>query len=194
MESIYEVDVIGLVQQHFNRASPADAALIWNAVKGYGFDDARLAIEKHRIESGTRTRPDIARIRQLAAGTYVNRGAAARAKVRVVDELRQMEPKYHELSDKDVIIAHFGGCWGDLEANKSLDHRGVAIVRAFIMSSARRSCQELSMPEKESDDLAHELVGLKPGQKIPQQGIWENKSDAKTSFQALKDLAAAGSA
>jgi hypothetical protein len=185
----------GLLRQHFNGASAGDAKLVWDAVKGYSFDDAERAIIEHRKERGASAyRPDVKRIGALCAGYYRSRKSIARGLVKVVDELRQLDRiGYTGVSDIEVINTHFKRTWRELSQSNA-DPKGIAIMRAYMMSAARAAIYELGYSASEADDAAHDLVGLQPGEKIPRAGMWNVKYSAKSSFEALKDLAIASHA
>lgn len=163
--------VMDTCSQHFSKATDADLRLIWDRVKGYSLDDAIKAIEQHRIEKGSQAyRPDIQRIASLAANSFRNRQTATRPKQRIVDILRGNNP-YAAADDADVIQQHYSECWRDVEGLGDPSLPGSAIARAYIMNGARSALIEIGWEHAEADRMAHLIVGLEPGVKIPKQDV-----------------------
>lgn len=192
MEANQDAAVIDLLRQHFSKVTPGDADLVWKGVRGYSFEDSQRAIEEHHRERGAQAyRPDVKRISALAANYYRSRTSRGGREIRIVDFIRQSSKlNTSRIKDADLIQRHFGECWGAVKSREPHDE-GTSIARAYVMRHATDALTQIGWSHKEADECAHIIVGLEPGEKIPKQGLFNIQSQAKTSWEALKDLAVA---
>jgi hypothetical protein len=193
MEADCEVNILCLVKEHFSKATDGDGKLVWEDVKGYGYEDARRAIIEHRREKGSQAwRPDLGRVKALASTYFRDRRRDRWNNCRVVDYHRQNDKTgiLHELPDLEAVEAHFTNCWADVE--QRTEGFGRDIARAYILNGARMAFRELGLVEAEVERRSRECVNLKPTEKIPRKALFQPMpSEPKDSFEALKALAVA---
>ena len=184
------------VSEHFSKSTDADCRIVWEDVKGYGFEDAERAITEHRREKGAQAwRPDPRRIKSLAASYYRERQRTRWNAVRTVDHLRRENPSAELLAglpDLEAIEAHFTHAWGLVEHESEPDSIGRNAARAFILLGARHVFEEIGVERAEADRRARECVDLMPGEKIPHRALFKPlPGPPPTSWEARKQLAIA---
>lgn len=152
--------VCELVKLHFTKATTADAELTWEQVRGYGLGDAEHAIKTHRIECGKfASRPDISRIRVLAATEYRNRRPPPKNETIWESVCKPLPLTYPGKDRVADLILHFTTAWDTVKASDNGD-RGRAGGRAYICGAARRAFVEEGMPDADAEATARWVVEL----------------------------------
>lgn len=206
MEETCKVKILALVKDHFSKATDSDGLIVWDDVKGYGYDDARRAIEDHRREKGSMAyRPDPRRVRALAATYHRERVRKASARVRVIDWIRREDDHratLHDLADAEAIVAKYRMAYDNLVASEC-DPIGFGIARAYIRSHAAAALREIGVPDADVIRDSGFCAGLEPGERLPRL-VCERGGTAKPfqsdeppppsqqPYQALRALAEQG--
>lgn len=192
MEASQEINVLCLVKEHFSKATDGDGKLVWDDVKGYGFEDARKAIVEHRREKGERAwRPDPRRIKALASSYFRDRQRERWDSETVIGFLRRNDKTglLQGLPDAEAIEAHYSSAWEGMTVDDGI---GKNVARSYILNGARLAFGEIGMEKSEADRRARQCVGLKEGERIPRRSLFQPEPEKpKTSHEALKELAVA---
>lgn len=192
MESSQQTNVLCLVRENFSKATDEDGRLVWDRVKGYGFDDAREAIREHRVEKGAQAwRPDIRRIASIAAARHNGRMRDRHAARPVHKQIAQDRPDLADLDAASRVVTFFEEAWEHAKEAAAPDLAWAA--RAMIFAHCRRALQEANV--EDADVLARATVEAGPGERLAEtvsQAILNRpKAPDTSSFSALKQLAVA---
>jgi hypothetical protein len=183
--------ILGLLKDCFSKATDGDGQLVWDDVKGYALADAERAIKEHRREKGAQAwRPDINRIRSLAAMYHNNRARDNFRQTRVVDDIRRAFPQgTHNVPDCVVIVNYFASAWLELQQSGATEH-GRESVRALIMNHCRNALTQVGIIPTDADEQAREVVELAPGEKIVKRSIFKPIPEPQEKWEAVKALSA----
>lgn len=199
---MYDNDKLTLMvtlKEHFSKATDGDAELMWQDLRGYDLADAKRAIEEHRREKGAQAwRPDLKRLRQLAAEFRNARRRNTYANERIIDVVRRAagmkgDTRYAGMGDVPALTLHFAGAWERVKEDAQ-DDRGRYFIRAMIFSHAMRGFSEVGLTDTEAEEVARECVDLAKGEKIIRQSLFKASEQPPTSFEAMKQIAKAGAA
>lgn len=188
-------EILRVLKDHFPKATDADGSLVWDAVKGYGLDDAVRAVKEHRIEQGKIvTRPDVRRLKTLAA-TYYRDSRPAPTERTIWQQVCGADPFGSSNSTKKTgdLMLHFANAW-ELVKRECKDARGKAGARAMIMRNASMAFQQEGMSPTDAEQEARQIVELAAGEKIALPSLFHvgtNDVASVAKVAAIRQLAGA---
>ena len=194
---MYENDRLTLMvalKEHFSKATDGDAELMWQDLRGYDLADAKKAIEEHRREKGAQAwRPDLKRVRQLAAGFRNAKRRSNYANERIIDGVRREagmkgDTRFVGVPDVAALTTHFAGAWDRVKEDAD-NEQGRTSIRALIFNHAKRGFAEVGMTDTEAEELARECVDIARGERIVTRSVLKSPEPAPTSWDAIKSLA-----
>lgn len=194
---MYENDKLTLMvtlKEHFSKATDGDAELMWQDLRTYDLPDARKAIEEHRREKGAQAwRPDLKRLRQLAAQYRNERKRTSYANERVIDGVRRDagmsgDTRYVGMGDVAALTLHFVGAWDRVREDADND-QGRTSIRALIFNHAKRGFTEVGLTATEAEELARDCVGIAKGEKIITRAVFRSPEEPQTSWEAIQAIA-----
>ncbi len=183
-----QTEILLVLKDHFPKATDADGPLVWDAVKGYGLDDAIRAVKEHRIEQGKIvTRPDVRRVRTLAA-TYYRERHPTTGHQTIWQALHAADPFSFDGKNRIAdLMLHFSNAWEVVKRDVRED-RGRAGARAFIRYHACMAFSQEGMTPADAEATARDCVELKPGEAIVTAGVFKTQQQPETSAAKAKAL------
>ncbi len=183
-----QTEILLVLKDHFPKATDADGPLVWDAVKGYGLDDAIRAVKEHRIEQGKIvTRPDVRRVRTLAA-TYYRERHPTTGHQTIWQALHAADPFSFDGKNRIAdLMLHFGNAWQTVKRDAT-DERGKSGARATIRYHAHMAFEQEGMTSHDAEVTARDVVELAPGEKVVLASVFKQQQQPETSAAKAKAL------